>query len=104
MFKRLKDSFDGGIDKIKWFSSLFSDRLKIEYSVMKLLYQSDQMEKKKEYLMRTIGQRVFELKGYSDRYILKDDIIVEALHEIEKINSEIEEIKKKASEMSKVEE
>jgi len=104
MFKRLKDSFDGGIDKIKWFSSLFSDRLKIEYSVMKLLYQSDQMEKKKEDLMRTIGQRVFELKGYSDRYILKDDIIVEALHELEKINSEIEEIKKKASEMSKVEE
>ncbi|MDH5202542.1 MAG: hypothetical protein OEZ31_01570 [Nitrospirota bacterium] len=100
MFKRLKESFDSGLDKIKWFSSLFSDRMKIEYSVMKLLYQSDQMEKKKEDLMKTIGKRVFELKGYS---ILKDDSIVEALRELEKINSEIEEIKKKASEMSKVE-
>jgi hypothetical protein len=104
MFKKLKESFDGGVEKIKWFSSLFSDRMKIEYSVMKLLYQSDQMEKKKEDLMKTIGKRVFELKGYSDRYIMKDNVIAEALHELQKINSEIEAVKKEASEMSKVEE
>lgn len=104
MFKRLKESFDSGIGKIKWFSSLLSDRLKIEYSVTKLLYQSEQMERKRDELMKKIGQRISELKGHSDRYIMKDRVIVEALNEIEKINSDIEAVKKEASEISKVEE
>jgi hypothetical protein len=103
MWKRLRDSFDSGIEKIKWFSSLLSERLKIEYSVMKLFYHSEQMEKKKDELLKTIGQRVYELKEYSDRYILKDEVIMEALSEIEKINSEIDATKKKASEISKIE-
>jgi hypothetical protein len=100
MFKRLKDNFDSGIEKIKWFSSLLSDRVKIEYFVMKLLYQSEQMGKKRDELIKTIGLRVYELKGYPDRQILKDRVIIEALNEIEKINNEINETKKKASELS----
>jgi hypothetical protein len=100
MFKKLKDNFDAGIEKIKWFSSLFSDRLKIEFSVMKLLYQSTQMEKKRDELMKKIGQRVIELKEHSERQILKDRIIMDALSEIAKIDSEIESTKKKASEIS----
>jgi archaellum component FlaC len=79
---------------------LFSDRIKIEYSVIRLLHQSEQMEKKKDELMRTIGNRVYELKGYSEGHILKDGIISEALSEIEKIDKEIESTKKKASEIS----
>jgi hypothetical protein len=99
MWKRLKNNFDSGVEKIRWFSSLFSERLKIEYLVMKLLYQSEQLERKKDELMKTIGQRVYELKGYPDRYILKDSIVIEAISEIEKINSKIDLTKKKASEI-----
>jgi hypothetical protein len=103
MWKRLKNNFDSGVEKIKWFSSLFSERLKIEYLVMKLLYRSEQLGKKRDEFMKTIGQRVYELKGYTDRNILKDGIVIEALSEIEKINSEIDLTKKKASEVSRVE-
>jgi hypothetical protein len=102
MLKRLKGNFESGIEKIKWFSSLFSDRIKIEYSVIRLLHQSEQMEKKKDELMRTIGNRVYELKGYSEGHVLKDGIISEALSEIEKIDKEIESTKKKASEISSI--
>jgi hypothetical protein len=102
MLKRIKENFDSGIEKIKWFSSLLSDRLKVEYSVMKLFYQSEKMEKKKDDLMRKIGQRVYELREYSERHIMKDNAITEALSELEKINSEIESTKKKASEISSV--
>jgi len=104
MLKKIKDSFDSGVDKIKWFSSLLSDRVKVEVSVMKLLYQSDQMEKRKEDVLRTIGRRVHELKEYPDRQILKDTVIADALAEIEQITSEIEQTRKKASEISKIEE
>jgi hypothetical protein len=102
MLKKLKGNFESGIEKIKWFSSLFSDRIKIEYSVIRLLHQSEQMEKKKDELMRTIGNRVYELKGYSEGHVLKDGIISEALSEIEKIDKEIESTKKKASEISSI--
>jgi len=103
MWKRLKNNFDSGIEQIRWFSSLFSERLKIEYLVMKLFYRSEQLERKRDEFMKKIGRRVYELKGYSDRYILKDGIVVEALSEIEKINAEIDVTKKKASEISRIE-
>jgi hypothetical protein len=67
---------------------------------MKLLYQSEQMKKRRDELMKTIGQRIYELKGHPDRYILKDKVIADALSELEGINSEIESTKKKASEIS----
>ncbi|MFZ3138961.1 MAG: hypothetical protein WA126_16390 [Thermodesulfovibrionales bacterium] len=100
MIKRLKTNFDTGVEKIKWFSSILSDRLKIEFSLIKLLYQSDQLEKKRDELMKNIGRRVYELKETSDRSILKDRVIMDALNEIAKIDSDIESTKKKASEIS----
>jgi seryl-tRNA synthetase len=103
MLKRLKDNFDSGVEKIKWFSSLLSDRLKIEISVMKLLHHLEQMEKKRDDLMKTIGRRVYELKEYPDRNMLKDTVVTDALNEIEVINAEIEALKSKASEISKIE-
>jgi len=100
MWKKVKENLDRGIEKIKWFSVLLSDRIKIEYSVMKLLYQSEQMKKKRDELLKTIGQRVYELKGHSEKSILKDNIVADALDELDNINSEIESTKKKASEIS----
>jgi hypothetical protein len=100
MWKKLKENFDRGIEKIKWFSMLLSDRIKIEYSVIRLFYQSEQMKKKRDELMRTIGERIYELKEHSDRSLLKDSVIAASLDELDKINSEIEAIKKKASEIS----
>ncbi|MCG2720496.1 MAG: hypothetical protein L6290_00555 [Thermodesulfovibrionales bacterium] len=100
MYKRIKENFDNGLMKLKWFSNILSDRMKIELSVFKLLYQAEQMEKNKEDLMKTIGERMLELKEHSEKSILKDRIIADAMNEIEKINQEIEEIKKQASEIS----
>ena len=100
MWTRIKRNFENGVDKIKWLSSLLSDRAKIEISVMKLLYESDQMEKRRDELMKTIGRRVVELKGSSERHILKDRVIAESVSEIEQISGEIETTKKKASEIS----
>ena len=103
MLKRLKNNFDDGVEKLKWFSSMLSDRIKVELSVFKLLYHSEQMEKEKDALLKTIGQRVHEMKAGPDRNILKDSVIADAMQEIERLNSEIESTKKKASEISRIE-
>ena len=100
MWTRIKRNFESGLDKVKWLASLLSDRAKIEMSVMKLLYESDQMEKRRDELMKIIGKRVFELKDSSERHILKDRVISESVSEIEQISGEIETTKKKASEIS----
>jgi hypothetical protein len=100
MWKKIKENFDRGIEKIKWFSMLLSDRIKVEYSVMKLLHQSEQMKKKRDELLKIIGERMYDLKGHSDRSTLKDKVITDAFDELDKINIEIESTKKKASEIS----
>jgi seryl-tRNA synthetase len=100
MIRRLKDNFESGIEKIKWFASLLSDRLKIELSVMKLLHESEQMEKKRDELVKKIGRRVLEMKEHADRQVLKDSVIMDTMSEIEKIDQEIEQTRKKASEIS----
>jgi seryl-tRNA synthetase len=100
VIKRLRNNFEEGVEKIKWFASLLSERLKIELSVMKLLHESDRMEKKKGELVRKIGERVLEMREHADRQVLKDSVIVDTMNEIEKINQEIEETRKKAAEIS----
>ncbi len=104
MWKRVKNNFDSGIERIKWFSSLLSGRIKIEFSVIKLLSDRDKKEKDRAEKMRLIGERVFELREQQDKNILKDKVIASSIGEMEKLDSEIEDIKKKVSEISKVEE
>lgn len=100
MLERLKDNFIKGIERIKWFATIFSERLKIEIAVMKLLYRSNEMDEKREEFFKTIGRRVYELKGNPDKNILKDRTVLESVEEIEKLEKEIDELKHKVSELS----
>ena len=103
MWGKIKNNFDSGIERIKWFSSLLSERVKIEFSVIKLVSDRDKKEKERAEKLRLIGERVFEVKEQQDKNVLKDKIITSAISEIEKLDSEIEDINKKVSEVSKVE-
>jgi seryl-tRNA synthetase len=100
VIKRLKNNFGDGIEKIKWFASLLSDRMKIELSVMKLLHESEQMEKKRDELVKKIGRRVLEMREHADRQVLKDSVVLDIMSEIDKIDRDLEQIRKKASEIS----
>jgi hypothetical protein len=58
------------------------------------------MEKKRDELMKKIGRRVLEMKEHADKQVLKDSVIMDTISEIEKIDQEIEQTRKKASEIS----
>ena len=103
MWKRIKNNFDSGIGRIKWFSSILSERMKIEFSVIKLINDRDKKEKERAEKLKLIGERVFEVKEQQDKNVLKDNVIAGSISEIEKLDSEIEDINKKVSEISKVE-
>jgi seryl-tRNA synthetase len=100
---KLKESFDSGVEKVKEIASLFSERLKVEAAVIKLLRESGDLEKKRASLVKEIGERVFDLRGRSEINVYEDGIVKETLGELEKLDAEITELKKKASEISKVE-
>ncbi len=101
MLKNVYGNLKNGIEKIKWFATLFSERMNIEIAIFKLLYQSDEMTKKREVLLKTIGGRVVELKGHSEKNIFRDSDIAGALDEVEKIDKNINDLKGKASEISR---
>ena len=100
--KRVYENFRKGTEKIKWFATLFSERMNIELAIFKLLYQSDEMTRKRQELLVTIGERVVELKAHGDKIVFLDSVVAGALAEIEKIDSNIVELRHKASEISRV--
>ena len=101
MVGRIKKSFDAGVEKIGWFSSLLRERIRVEMAVIKLVSEVSELEKKADAFKRTIGQRVFEMK---ERHVFqKDPDISRALDELEKLEAEIAELKRKASEIEKIE-
>ncbi len=102
MFKRMRENFGRGADKLRWFATVLSERLKIEIAVLRLLYRSDEMEKDREDLLKTLGQLVYDLRGNPDKNIFRDRTVSDTLQELEKIQKNIDELKQKASEMSSV--
>ena len=102
MLKKIYENFKKGIEKIKWFATLFSERVDIEIAVFRLLYQSDEMSKKRDEHLKAIGERVVALKEHGEKNIFRDSVIVEALDEIEKIDKHIGDLRHKASEISRV--
>jgi hypothetical protein len=103
MWRRIKKNLDSGIEKVKWFASLLNERVRIEVSLMQLLHRSNEMEKQRIVLLKTIGERFFELRKSPERHIRGDPGIIETLEEIERLDTEIENLKKKADDFGRVE-
>ena len=102
MLKRVYESFRKGTEKIKWFATLFSERMNIEIAIFRLLSQSNEMATKREALLKTVGERMVGLKGHAEKNVFRDSVIAEALEEIEKLDKNIEDLKHKAGEISRV--
>jgi hypothetical protein len=101
MFDRIKKDVDSAIEKIKWFSALLSDRLNAEIMVFQLLYKSEKLKKRRDELIRKIGEEVYKMRG-KDRNIYSNKDIVDAIKELEILESQIKENVEKASEVSKI--
>lgn len=101
MLRNVKDSFDHGIEKLRWFSEMLNERLRVELAVTKLLASSNEMKKKRDELAKSLGERIFELRAQHDPGILKDGRIRETLKEMEDLDKEMEDLRSKASDIGK---
>lgn len=102
MLKRIIGNFKDGLARIRWFASVFAERFRIEIAVIKLMYRSDEMERRRQELFRTIGERIYEVKGNPEKNVFRDKVIVDAMEDIEKMDKDMEELKEKASEIHSV--
>jgi len=102
--KKVLEDFRKGTEKMRWFSALFAERLKIEIAVFKLRYDSEKMTRTRDELLKKIGERVLDLKSHQDKNIFKDTMVAEALSEIEKLDKSMEETENRISDMGRVSE
>jgi hypothetical protein len=103
MWKKVKDGLDSGVEKVKWFSTLLNERVRVEISLFSLLHQSSELEKKRAGLLRTIGEKVFELRNSTEKQVLGDPVVKQAMTDLETLDAEIDELRKRASEIEKIE-
>ncbi len=100
--KKVIDDFRRGLERVRWFSAVFADRLKIEIAIFRLLYESDRMAKTRAELLATIGERVLELKDHHEKNVLKDSVVAEAVAEIDRLEKNMDDLKTRVSEIGKV--
>jgi len=101
MYAKLKKDIENGIAKFKWFATLFSERIRIEISLFKLLYRYEELNRKKDELFRRIGEEVYALRG-TDKNIYARPEVIAAIQELDQLQPEIEETIKQASDISKI--
>lgn len=102
MLDKIKTSFDTGLEKLKWFSTTLSERLKIEIAMVKLMREARDLELRRDTLMKNIGERVFELRAREPKY-LDDELIRRTVTELDGLDGELQEIKRRASDLGRVE-
>ena len=100
--KKIIDDIRKGLERLRWFATVFSERLKIEIAIFRLLHEADRMASTRGELLRRIGERVMELKDHQDKNLLKDSVVAEAVAEINRLDKTIEDLKTRVAEIGRV--
>ena len=101
MFGKVKKDLESGVGKLKWFSSLLSERIRIEITIFKLLYKSEEMKKQRDELLRRIGEEVYVMRG-KDKNVYADKEVIDAIREIESLEPELKDTLDRASDISRL--
>ena len=100
MIEQVRRNFYSGIERIRWFSEIVSERIKVEIAVIKLMGKAERLKKDRENLAKAVGERVFESRArLSDS--CKDDYIKNILIEMEMVSEEMEKLKTRLANMTK---
>jgi len=103
MISKLSREISSAFEKLKWFVSLVVERIKIEMAIIKILGKSEKYEKEKREILNRIGERVVDLSQRKNPSILDDVDIKDALSQLEKLDKEINLLKKEAEDISTLE-
>jgi hypothetical protein len=101
MYSKIKNDLEEGIERIKWFAQLLSDRVRIEMDVFRLTYRAEELKKKRNVLLISIGEEVC-LMGKSEKGIHANRKIMDALEEINDLEPRIRETNDRVTEITRI--
>ncbi|MEW5746563.1 MAG: hypothetical protein AB1805_14120 [Nitrospirota bacterium] len=101
MLSRIKKDFDEGVRKVRWFASLLSERLRIEIAIFKLLYKAEELKKRRDELLKQIGEEVYAMRG-KDKNVYANAGVMSAVKELEQLEPEIQETIDRTAEISRL--
>ncbi len=101
MLSKVREDFENGVKKVKWFAELLSERLRIEITIFKLLYRSEELKEKRDKLLRRIGEEVYEMRG-RDKNVYANEEVTAAIKSLESLEPEIKETLEKVADLNKL--
>jgi len=101
MYTRLKNDLEDGLNKIRWFAGLLSERVRIELTVFRLLYRAEELKKKRDILLKKIGEEIYHMHN-TEKGLHPSTEVIDIIKEIEALEPQIKEAFDKASEISRM--
>ena len=100
MIGKLRRNFEGGIEKLKWFSGLLNERLKVEIAYFRLAGRAERLRREKDAFARMIGEKVFEGRDQLP-VVVRDEKLKGLLKEMEMVDEELNGLVEAASKAGK---
>ncbi|MDA8088189.1 MAG: hypothetical protein M0Z75_16015 [Nitrospiraceae bacterium] len=100
MIEKLRENFNKGVEKLKWFAQLLDERLKVEITFFKFASKVEKLRKEKEELARAVGERVFEERQQL-LIIARDENLKGMLKEMELVDEELSALVEQTSKIGK---
>ena len=97
----LRKSLGAGLQKVRWYAGVLGDRFRVEAAVIKLMSESHDLQRKRDALLKQIGERVFDLRERNDLNVLTDSVVAAALKELGPLEAELEELGGMASDIDR---
>lgn len=98
MLEIIKRDFMQGLKTFKFWATVISERIKIEINVLKLITEMNKLNIKKDELLKSIGKEIYDsLNRYLE--IKENEKILSLIRQIREIETEIEDKRKKFSEL-----
>ncbi|MEN2994089.1 MAG: hypothetical protein ABDH19_01915 [Thermodesulfovibrio sp.] len=98
MFEIIKRDFLEGVKNFKFWASVISERIKIEINVLQLIKKINQLNLRRDELLKSIGKEVLNLWD-RDLEIKENEKIISLIRQIRELESQLESEKKKLKEL-----
>ncbi|MDW7972674.1 MAG: Vsp/OspC family lipoprotein [Thermodesulfovibrio sp.] len=98
MFEIIKRDFLEGLKNFKFWASVISERIKIEINVLKLIKEINQLNLRRDELLKSIGKEVLD-SWDRDLEIKENGKIISLIRQIRELETQLESEKKKLREL-----
>ena len=88
MWDRIRRDLEGGLSTFKWAGRFLAERIKVETSLAKVVYDSQKIQKKIDEKQLELGRMVFDLRD--DKGATQNATVRDIISEIESLKKDLD--------------